>query len=90
MWGIAPRYRLRLEMTGTQLYVAVGIPTIALILGMIGNGLLFNALSARMTSLESRMLALETSMNTRFDLIIGRLADLDTRLSVLEDRSRRS
>ena len=80
--------------------MAIGIPTIALVLGMIGNGYLFNALSARMSSLdssvsarmgslESRMLALETSMNTRFDLIMGRLSDVDTRLSVLEDRSKR-
>ena len=76
-------------MTDTQLYLAVGVPTIALVLGMIGNGLLFNALSARMSSLEARMLALESSMNTRFDLIMGRLTDLDTRLSVLEDRSKR-
>jgi hypothetical protein len=73
----------------TQLYLAVGVPTIALVLGMIGNGLLFNALSARMSSLQARMLALESSMNTRFDLIMGRLTDLDTRLSVLEDRSKR-
>jgi len=77
-------------MTDTQLYLAIGIPTMALILGMIGNGLLFNALSARMSTLETRMLALETSMNTRFDLIMGRLADVDTRLSILEDRSNRS
>jgi len=77
-------------MTDTQLHLAVGVPTIALVLGMIGNGLLFNALSARMSSLEARMLALESSMNTRFDLIMGRLADLGTRLSVLEDRSERS
>jgi hypothetical protein len=87
-------------VTDTQLYLAIGIPTIALVLGMIGNGYLFNALSARMSgldssvsarmsSLESRMLALETSMNTRFDLIMGRLSDVDTRLSVLEDRSKR-
>ncbi|MGA2145824.1 MAG: hypothetical protein ABSH49_12775 [Bryobacteraceae bacterium] len=72
-----------------QLYLAIGVPTLALVLGMIGNGLLFNALSARMTSLEGRMLSLETSMNTRFDLIMGRLSDLDSRLSVLEDRSKR-
>lgn len=77
-------------MTDTQLHLAVGVPTIALVLGMIGNGLLFNALSARMSGLEARMLALESSMNTRFDLIMGRLANLDTRLSVLEDRSKRS
>jgi len=35
------------------------------------------------------MLALESSMNTRFDLIMGRLSDVDGRLSVLEDRSKR-
>ena len=72
-------------MTDTQLYLAIGIPTLALALGMIGNGLLFNALSARMSSLEARMLALET----RFDLMMGKLGELDTRLSVLEDRSKR-
>jgi len=88
-------------VTDTQLYLAIGIPTIALVLGMIGNGFLFNALSARMSSLEARVaslesrteariLSLETSMNTRFDLIMGRLSDLDTRLSVLEDRSSRA
>ena len=76
-------------MTDVQLYLAIGVPTLALVLGMIGNGLLFNGLSARMTSLEGCMLSLETSMNTRFDLIMGRLSDLDSRLSVLEDRSKR-
>jgi hypothetical protein len=46
-------------MTDAQLYLAIGFPVIALVLGMIGNGFLFNALSARMSSLEARMLALE-------------------------------
>lgn len=84
-------------MTNTQLCLAIGIPTIALVLGMIGNGFLFNTLSARMSSLENRivglgnrMLALETGMNTRFDLIMGRLSDLDTRLGILEDRDKRA
>lgn len=77
-------------MTDSPLYLAIGIPTFVLAIGMISNGLLFNALSARMSSLETRMLALETSMNTRFDLMMGRLADVDTRLSVLEDRSKRT
>jgi len=57
-------------VTDAQLHPAIGIPSFALILGMIGNGLLFNALSARM--------------------IMGKLGDPDTRLSVLEDRSKRS
>jgi hypothetical protein len=72
-------------MTDTQLYLAIGLPTLALVLGMIGNGLLFNALSARMNSLESRMSSLEAKM----DLLIGKVADMDTRLSILEDRSQR-
>ena len=86
-------------MTDAQLYLAIGLPTIALVLGMIGNGFLFNALSARMSSLEARMLALETrlearmlaletSVNQRIDLLIGKVAGIDTRLSILEDRSK--
>jgi hypothetical protein len=76
-------------MTDAQLYFAIGLPTTVVTLGMIGNGFLFNALSARMSSLEARMLALETSVNQRIDMLIGKVADLDTRLSVLEDRSSR-
>jgi hypothetical protein len=76
-------------MTDAQLYLAIGFPAIALTLGMIGNGFLFNALSARMSSLEARMLGLETSVNQRIDMLIGKVADIDNRLSVLEDRSKR-
>lgn len=84
-------------MTDAQRYFAVGIPTIALVLGMIGNGFLFNALSARMSSLEPRMLAIEgrvagfeTSINQRIDMLIGKISEMDTRLSILEDRSNRA
>jgi len=76
-------------MTETQLYIAIGIPTIAVLLGILMNGLLYNALAGRMGSIEARMLALETTFTTRFDLIIGKLADLDTRISVIEDRRSR-
>ncbi len=72
-------------MTDTHLYLAIGVPTLALIMGMIGNGLLFSALSARMTSLENRM----SSIDARFGLLMGKLSDIDTRLGILEDRSRR-
>ncbi|HUO33044.1 MAG TPA: hypothetical protein VMU80_27770, partial [Bryobacteraceae bacterium] len=52
-------------MTETQLYLAIGIPTVALVLGMIGNGFLFNALSARMSSLEARVASLESRTEAR-------------------------
>jgi hypothetical protein len=70
--------------------MAIGIPTIAVILGLITNGFLFNSLSARMSSLEARMLALETSVNQRFDILIGKVSEMDTRLSIMEDRSNRA
>jgi hypothetical protein len=87
-------------MTDAQLHLAIGLPTLALVLGMMVNGLSFsnlasrttgleNSMNGRMTSLEARMLALESTMNAPFDLIMGRLADPDTRLSVLDDRSKR-
>ena len=73
-------------MTDAQLYLAIGLPTIVLTLGMIVNGFLFNALSARISSLEARMLSLETSVNQRIDMLIGKVAEIENRLS---DRSKR-
>jgi hypothetical protein len=67
-------------MTDAQLYLAIGLPTIVVTLGMIGNGFLFNALSARMSSLEAGMLGLDAKL----DLPIGKVADISNRLSVLE------
>jgi uncharacterized coiled-coil protein SlyX len=46
--------------------------------------------TSRMAALEARMAALENTMTTRFDLIMGRLMDLDTRLTRLEERTHRS
>jgi hypothetical protein len=77
-------------MSDIQLYLSIGLPTLAVVIGIMVNGLLFNGLSARMSGLEARMLALENTTTTRFDLMMGKLSDLDNRLSVLEDRSKRS
>ena len=84
-------------MADSQLYLVIGLPTLAVVLGMITNGFLFNALSARMTSLEARMLAMEarllafeTSVNQRIDILTGKIGELGMRLSILEDRWKRS
>jgi hypothetical protein len=103
------------EVTDTQLCLSIGLPTLAVVLGMILNGFLFNALSARMTSLESRtggvesglaarMRSLENVLSARMNslesrmvslqeqmhLMIGKIGELDTRVSILGDRSNRS
>ena len=69
-------------MTGTQLCLAIGIPTIALVLGMLGNGHLFKGLCARMSSLES-------SISARMSSLENRLLALEIRLSVLDERAKR-
>jgi hypothetical protein len=62
-------------MTDFQLYLAIGVPSFAVLLGIIMNGLLFQALNSRMTALETRFTALEASVNTRFDLLMSKLAE---------------
>ena len=68
-------------MTDTQLYLAIGLPILfnaALIGTLVAyvNGL-NNGLNARMTALEARMLNLENTFTTRFDLLMGRLIELE-------------
>ena len=76
-------------MTDTQLYLAIGIPTIALVLGMIGNGYLFNALSARMSSLDhglsGRMSSLDSSVSARMGSLENRMLALETSMNTRFD-----
>ena len=73
-------------MSGLQLYLAIGIPSFTVLLSMIVNGFLFQALSARITALEGRMTglesrielrigSLESTINTRFDMVMGMLSE---------------
>jgi len=73
-------------MDNVQLYLAIGVP-------IIFNGIIFTVLAvtstSRMAALAFRMAAFESNLTTRFDLIMGRLMDLDTRFTRLEERSHR-
>ena len=60
-------------MSNEQFYVLIGIP----VLGILLNALVFQSLSARMSSVESRMMNIENTFTTRFDLLMGRLTDLE-------------
>ncbi len=57
-----------------QLYLAIGVP-------MLFNGLLFllalYSLNSRITSLVSRMTNLENTVTMRFDLLMGRMSELE-------------
>jgi len=66
-------------MTDMQLYIAAGLPTVAVLVGILMNVSLFNSLSAR-------LLALDNKVDTKLDIVTGKLAGLDNRLSRVEER----
>lgn len=69
-------------MNNAQLYLAVGIPTLAVLVGVLINSMQFHhaagAINARLASVE-----------TRLDLLIGKVMDFDGRLTRLEERGDR-
>lgn len=50
-------------MTETQLYLAIGVPTLAVILGIFINGFSLQQISARMGSIEARLPSVETRLD---------------------------
>jgi hypothetical protein len=57
-------------MTNIQLYLAIGVP-------LLFNGLLFVMLLMRINNLESKF-------DANFNLLVGKLMDVDSRLSKVE------
>ena len=79
-------------MTNTQLYLVIGIPGLLSLVGILLNAALYvnfsstlnarmtsfeTSMNARMAALEARMLSLENTLTTRFDLLMGRLTDIE-------------
>jgi hypothetical protein len=73
-------------MTETQLYLTIGMPTFAVLVGILVNSVAINTINSRLTSLAGRVGALESKVDTKFDLLLGKIFELDNRLSRLEER----
>jgi hypothetical protein len=85
-------------MSNIQFYLTVGIPTLAILLGMFMNTLQFNAVNAILSSMDSRFSATETrisnletrfdgwfnNMEVKFDTLIGKIVELDNRVTRIE------
>jgi flagellar capping protein FliD len=89
-------------MTNAQLHLAIGMPTLAVLVGILVNVMQFSALNgrissvetslnarmsgieARMNALETRIQNLETKLDTRFDLLMSKVFEIDNRLTRLE------
>ena len=99
-------------MSDQQLYLAIGLPTVTALVGILVNIGYFVAINGRIGSLETRLdgrinsleskvesrsnsleaklesrsISLESKFETKIDLLVGKIVDLDNRLSRMEER----
>ena len=80
-------------MTDMQLYLAIGIPTLAILVGILINGTQFShamaAINSRITIFESAANGRFASVETRLDMLIGKVMELGSRLTRLGERLER-
>ncbi len=67
-------------MTDVQLYLAIGIPTVAVLIGILTNVIQWNAMNARFNSLEARF----NGLDIKFDTLTGKVIDVDNRVTRIE------
>jgi hypothetical protein len=67
-------------VTDVQLYLAIGIPTLAVLLGILTNVIQWNAMNARFNSLEARF----NGLDIKFDTLTGKVIDVDNRVTRIE------
>jgi hypothetical protein len=73
-------------MSEQQLYLAVGLPTVVALIGIMVNIGYFVAINARIGSLETRLDNRINSLEAKFDILVGKVVELDNRLVRLEER----
>ena len=78
-------------MTDVQLYLAIGIPTLAVLAGILTNVVQLNAVNARFNGLETRISNLDMRLDARFnnlevkfDTLTGKVIDVDNRVTRIE------
>ncbi len=67
-------------MTDLQLYLAIGIPTFAVLVGILTNIVQLNGINARFDSVDARF----NSIDLKFDTLTGKVVDVDNRVTRIE------
>ena len=73
-------------MSEQQLYIAVGLPTIVALIGILVNIGYFVGLNGRIGSLETRLDSRINSLEAKFDILVGKFVELYNRLVRMEER----
>ena len=74
-------------MTDVQLYFAIGIPTLAVLVGILTNVIHHSAVNSRFSSVDARFSSLDARFNNldvKFDTLTGKVIDVDNRVTRIE------
>ena len=86
--------RIDAKMNDLQLYLTAGIPTFLVLIGILMNVVHHNSVNARFNSVDSRFSSHDGRFNSidarfnnlevKFDTLIGKIVDLDNRVTRIE------
>jgi hypothetical protein len=74
-------------VTDLQLYLAIGIPTFAVLIGILTNVVHHSSTNARFNSVDARFSSLDArfnSLDVKFDTLTGKVIDVDNRVTRIE------
>jgi hypothetical protein len=74
-------------MTDLQLYLAIGIPTFAVLVGILMNVIHHSAVNARFNSVDARFNSVDARFNNldvKFDTLTGKVIEVDNRVTRIE------
>jgi len=76
-------------MTNNQLYLAIGLPCMTIMASLIISLVQISGVKYSIRELREDLREIREdirSLNAKFDILIGKVAELDTRLSIIEER----
>lgn len=76
-------------MTDTQLYLAIGLPCLTIMASLIISLVQLSGVRDSIREFREDMREIREdirSLNAKFDILVGKLAEMDTRLSIIEER----
>ena len=69
-------------MTNNQLYLAIGLPCLTIMVSLIVSLAQLSGVKDPMREIREDI----RSLNVKFDILTGKFAEIDTRLSIIEER----
>jgi hypothetical protein len=73
-------------VTDLPLYLAIGVPTFAVLIGILMNAVQLNTTNTRISNLEMRVDARFNNLDVKFDTLTSKVVDIDNRVTRIEGK----